>query len=116
MPATRGEFQRIQQQLENEKFPPVVPGMPNRAFHQLNREEQSTKEKQRLSEYCRKAFKKVHVTRTEERQQTVCQKVSVWKSNELESQQFNIFVFYRKTAFTLTRCELFVIEDTNTRI
>ncbi|KAI9558619.1 hypothetical protein GHT06_015407 [Daphnia sinensis] len=74
MPATRGEFQRIQQQLENEKFPPVVPGMPTRAFHQLSREEQSAKEKQRLSEYCRKAYKKVHVTRTEERQQTVCQK------------------------------------------
>ncbi len=75
MPATRGEFQRIQQQLENEKFPPFMPGLPTRAFHQLNREEQAAKEKQRLSEYCRKAYKKVHVTRLEERQQTVCQKV-----------------------------------------
>ena len=27
--------------------------MPTRAFHQLPREEQSAKEKQRLSEYCR---------------------------------------------------------------
>lgn len=76
MPATRGEFQRIQQQLENEKFPPILPGMPNRAFHQLSREDQAAKEKQRLSEYCRKAYKKVHVTRLEERQQTVCQKVN----------------------------------------
>ena len=81
MPATRGEFQRIQQQLENEKFPPLIPGMPNRAFHQLNREDQSAKEKQRLSEYCRKAYKKVHVTRTEERQQTVCQKVHKTKDD-----------------------------------
>lgn len=77
MPATRGEFQRIQQQLENEKFPPLVPGLPHRAFHQLHREEQALKEKQRLSEYCRKAYKKIHVTRTEERRQTVCQKVLV---------------------------------------
>lgn len=80
MPATRGEFQRIQQQLENEKFPPIIPGMPTRAFHQLTREEQSTKEKQRLSEYCRKAYKKVRVTRTEERQQTVCQKVGCFNN------------------------------------
>ena len=76
MPATRGEIQRIRQQLENEKFPPFAPGMPTRAFHQLSREDQSAKEKQRLSEYCRKAYKKVHITRTEERQQTVCQKVN----------------------------------------
>lgn len=75
MPATRGEFQRIQQQLENEKFPPLAPGLPNRAFHQLSREDQAAKEKQRLSDYCRKAYKKVHVTRMEERHQTVCQKV-----------------------------------------
>lgn len=40
MPATRGEFQRIQQQLENEKFPPVIPGMPTQAFYQLYREDQ----------------------------------------------------------------------------
>ena len=48
MPATRGEFQRIQQQLENEKFPPLFPGQPYRAFHQLSREDQAAKEKQRL--------------------------------------------------------------------
>ena len=71
-----GEFLRIQQQLENEKFPPFAPGLPNRAFHQLSREDQAMKEKQRLSDYCRKAYKKAHVTKTEERKQTVCQKVS----------------------------------------
>ena len=35
MPASRSEFQRIQQQLEMERFPPLVPGQPHRAFHQL---------------------------------------------------------------------------------
>lgn len=81
MPATRGEFQRIQQQLENEKFPPIAPGMPTRAFYQLSREEQATREKQRLSEYCRKAYKKAHITRLEERQQTICQKVCYFNTN-----------------------------------
>ncbi|XP_069681734.1 DNA polymerase epsilon catalytic subunit 1 [Periplaneta americana] len=74
MPASRNEFQRIQQQLETEKFPPLFPGGPNRAFHELNREEQASYEKKRLSEYCRKAYKKVRVTRTEERYTTICQK------------------------------------------
>nr|CAD7454366.1 unnamed protein product [Timema tahoe] len=74
MPASRNEFQRIQQQLEMEKFPPLFPGGPSRAFHQLSREDQAEFEKKRLSEYCRKAYKKAHVSRTEERYTTVCQK------------------------------------------
>lgn len=74
MPASRGEFQRIQQQLEMEKFPPALPGGPPRAFHQLNKEERAEHEKKRLQEYCRKAYKKVHVTKTEVRYQTVCQR------------------------------------------
>jgi len=74
VPASRSEFQRIQQQLETEKFPPLFPGGPNRAFHEMSREDQAAYEKKRLSEYCRKAYKKVHVTRTEERYTTICQK------------------------------------------
>ncbi|XP_046997014.1 DNA polymerase epsilon catalytic subunit 1 [Schistocerca americana] len=74
MPASRSEFQRIRQQLETEKFPPLVPGGPHRAFHQLSREDQAAHEKKRLTEYCRKAYKKIHVTRTEERLTTICQK------------------------------------------
>ena len=74
MPATRNEFYRIQQQLENEKFPPRWPDGPPRAFHQLNREEQAEYEKKRLAEYCRKAYKKTKTTRMEERTATICQK------------------------------------------
>ena len=69
----RSEFQRIQQQLETEKFPPMFPGGQNRAFHQLTKEERATAEKKRLSEYCRKAYKKTHITKMEERHTTVCQ-------------------------------------------
>ncbi|CAL8111322.1 unnamed protein product [Orchesella dallaii] len=74
MPASRGEFQRIQQQLEMEKFPPAVPGGSQRAYHQLNKEERAAHEKARLQEYCRKAYKKVRVTKTEVKQQTICQR------------------------------------------
>lgn len=74
VPATRGEYQRIQQQLETEKFPPQYPGGSSRAFHQLPRLEQSELEKQRLLTYCRKVYKKQKVTRTEEQTTTVCQK------------------------------------------
>lgn len=74
MPASRSEFLRIQQQLEIEKFPPRFPDGPPRAFHQLTKEERATVEKKRLSEYCRKVYKKTHVTRIEERTTTICQK------------------------------------------
>ncbi|XP_052412304.1 DNA polymerase epsilon catalytic subunit A [Carassius gibelio] len=74
MPASRSEFHRIQQQLESEKFPPLFPNGPPRAFHVLNREEQARHEKKRLGDYCRKAYKKVHLTRLEERVTTICQR------------------------------------------
>jgi hypothetical protein len=55
VPATRNEYHRMQQQLENEKFPPEYPGGNPRAFHQLPREEQASIEKKRLAG--RDAFK-----------------------------------------------------------
>ncbi|CAL8327108.1 unnamed protein product, partial [Arctogadus glacialis] len=74
MPASRSEFHRIQQQLESEKFPPFFPNGPPRAFHSLNREDQAKHEKKRLADYCKKAYKKVHHTRLEERVTTICQR------------------------------------------
>ena len=37
MSATRGEYQSIQQQLENETFEPFEPNGPRRAFNQLRK-------------------------------------------------------------------------------
>lgn len=74
MPATKNEFQRIQQQLENEKFPSSMPGGGMKPFHELTREEQAEIEKKRLQEYCRKAYKKTHITREEVIESTVCQR------------------------------------------
>ncbi|CAH4036854.1 unnamed protein product [Pieris brassicae] len=74
LPATRSEYQRIQQQLETEKFPPLNPGGPPRAFHSLPKEEQAAYEKRRLADYCKVAYKKSKVTRMEVRTTTICQK------------------------------------------
>lgn len=73
MPASRGEFQRIQQQLETETFPSANSGGKPVAFHALPKEEQCAIEKKRLAEYCRKAYKKTHVTRIEVCNSTICQ-------------------------------------------
>ncbi|KAH0625488.1 hypothetical protein JD844_015027, partial [Phrynosoma platyrhinos] len=74
MPASRSEYHRIQQQLESEKFPSLFPDGQPRAFHELTREEQAKYEKKRLADYCRKAYKKIHVTKVEERVTTICQR------------------------------------------
>lgn len=74
VPATRYEYQQIQQQLEIEKFPPKFRGGPQRAFHQLTKQEQAEWEKKRLSIYCRKVYKKNKITKVQERYSTVCQK------------------------------------------
>uniref|UniRef100_H2YP33 DNA polymerase epsilon catalytic subunit n=1 Tax=Ciona savignyi TaxID=51511 RepID=H2YP33_CIOSA len=74
LPASRSEFHRIQQQLENEQFPdPNIPGKQV-AFHELSKEEQANNEKKRLQEYCRRAYKKIKVKRLEEKFTTVCQR------------------------------------------
>lgn len=49
VPASRSEYHRIQHQLESEKFPPLFPEGPARAFHELSREEQAKYEKRRLA-------------------------------------------------------------------
>ncbi|XP_063387130.1 DNA polymerase epsilon catalytic subunit 1 isoform X2 [Cydia fagiglandana] len=74
LPATRSEYQRIQQQLETERFPPLHPGGPPRAFHNLPKEDQAAYEKKRLADYCKVAYKKTKVTKTEVRTTTICQK------------------------------------------
>lgn len=53
LPATKNEYQRIQQQLETEKFPPLFPNGPSRAFHELSKEDQAAYEKKRLQDYSR---------------------------------------------------------------
>lgn len=74
LPANKNEIQRIQQQLETEKFPPILPGGNFRAFHELTKEDQATYEKKRLQDYCKKVYKKTKLTKTLFKTSTVCQK------------------------------------------
>ena len=92
IPATRNELQRIQLQLENErfgfhgqpieqkKFTDIVkkgtgtgPNHSTVSFHELPHETQMSMERKRLADYCRKAYKKVNHMREETRETTVCQ-------------------------------------------
>ncbi|KYN13843.1 PREDICTED: DNA polymerase epsilon catalytic subunit A [Trachymyrmex cornetzi] len=72
--ASLGEYQRVKQQLETERFPPQFPGGSKRAFHELTIKDQATYQKTRLTDYCKKAYKKAKITKMEERTQTICQK------------------------------------------
>ena len=49
------------------------------------REEQATVTKKRLQEYCRIAYKRIHVTKLEERQQTICQRENDFYVNTVRS-------------------------------
>lgn len=49
------------------------------------REEQAIVTKKRLSEYCRIAYKRMHVTKLEERVQTICQRENNFYVNTVRS-------------------------------
>lgn len=71
--ANLGEYQRVQQQLQQEQFKPAFPNGPKRQFHELPPQERAAVEKTRLTDFCKKTYKKYKITRNEKRIQTVCQ-------------------------------------------
>ncbi|KAJ2957645.1 hypothetical protein NQZ79_g6638 [Umbelopsis isabellina] len=73
-PAKRNEYNMIKNQLSIENFPAKRPGDPPRPWHQLSEAEQSTLLQKRLSEYCKKVYRKVHETRIVERESIICQR------------------------------------------
>ncbi|CAH8671442.1 unnamed protein product [Schistosoma rodhaini] len=79
--ASRPEVYRIHAQLSQERFPIKLtdanekfPKTVMKSFHELSREEQAAVEKKRITDYCRRAYKRIHLTRTEERIAMVCQR------------------------------------------
>eukprot|EP00731_Ephydatia_muelleri_P013540 Em0007g850a len=74
MPASRNEYQSIRLQLESETLPSETPGGPPRLFHQFSLADQAAMEKRRVADYCKKAYKKVHLTREELKMTTICQR------------------------------------------
>ncbi|EFO95728.1 hypothetical protein CRE_13961 [Caenorhabditis remanei] len=69
LPASRGEYQQIMQQLEAESF-----GKPPKHFHMLERSEREAIEMKRVKDYCRRVYGKTHLTKNEMRETTICQR------------------------------------------
>ncbi|CAJ0578382.1 unnamed protein product, partial [Mesorhabditis spiculigera] len=69
IPAARGEYHQILQQLEGETFDkPPVP------FHQLDKKRRLQIEKKRVQDYSRRVYGKIHETRVEKRETRICQR------------------------------------------
>ena len=64
-PLKKGEYEGIKSQLEQDIFNGV-------SFMKLPAEEQQNKIKERVKEYCRKAYNTVHLTKKELKSDTVC--------------------------------------------
>ncbi|KAH8548277.1 hypothetical protein BGW37DRAFT_507320 [Umbelopsis sp. PMI_123] len=73
-PAKRNEYNMIKNQLSIETFPAKRPGDPARPWHQLSETEQSSLLQKRLTEYCRKVYRKIKETRTVQRESIICQR------------------------------------------
>uniref|UniRef100_A0A915ME31 DNA polymerase epsilon catalytic subunit n=1 Tax=Meloidogyne javanica TaxID=6303 RepID=A0A915ME31_MELJA len=68
-PASKGEYDRLMMQLEQERF-----GKPPKPFNALPKEERIKISKKRITEYCKTAYKRLHDTKIEQRNTTICQR------------------------------------------
>ncbi|KAI8376487.1 uncharacterized protein BYT42DRAFT_574794 [Radiomyces spectabilis] len=73
-PAKRNEHKMIHNQLTQETFPPKVPNGAPRPWHELSEAEQTTLLHKRLTDYCKRVYKKVRETKTMERESIICQR------------------------------------------
>uniref|UniRef100_A0A1I8G0W5 DNA polymerase epsilon catalytic subunit n=1 Tax=Macrostomum lignano TaxID=282301 RepID=A0A1I8G0W5_9PLAT len=72
----KGRFQQLNKHQSDQQKQQQQSSGPGatRAFYQLSKEEKAAVEKKRLTDFCRRAYKKVHVTRLEQRTATICQR------------------------------------------
>lgn len=73
-PAKRNEYNMIRNQLSIETFPGKTENAPPRPWHALSEAEQNTLLHKRLTDYCKKVYKKVRETKTTERESIICQR------------------------------------------
>lgn len=83
--AKRNEYKMIKNQLENEKFPHPKFAGKFLSFSELSVQDQSTQLRKRLSNYCRKVYKKIHDHEVVERTSTVCQRENSFYINTVRS-------------------------------
>uniref|UniRef100_A0A914I899 DNA polymerase epsilon catalytic subunit n=1 Tax=Globodera rostochiensis TaxID=31243 RepID=A0A914I899_GLORO len=69
VPASRGEYEMMMLQLEKERF-----GKERKPFNALAQEEREKISKERIKEYCRNAYKRLHDTSEIQRTTTICQR------------------------------------------
>lgn len=74
LPAHKNEYNMVKNALENERFPGRSPGSPARTFQELGVEEQATLVKNRLQDYSKKIYHKIHETKTIQREAIICQR------------------------------------------
>ncbi|KAL3113616.1 hypothetical protein niasHT_010645 [Heterodera trifolii] len=69
VPASRGEYEMMMLQLEKERF-----GKERKPYNALAQEEREKIAKERIKEYCRNAYKRLHDTQEVQRTTTICQR------------------------------------------
>lgn len=79
--STRGEYNMLKNQLEQEKFPPRFPSEPERAYHELSLAEQEAHIKKRMSDYTRKIYGKTFNQKVVEKTSVVCQRENAFYVN-----------------------------------
>lgn len=73
-PAESNEYEMIKRTLQNESFPPARPWLPARSFDELPYSEQALLIKKRLSDYSRKVYNRLKLTKTVTRESIICQR------------------------------------------
>ncbi|KAJ1982312.1 DNA polymerase epsilon catalytic subunit [Dimargaris xerosporica] len=73
-PAKRNELNMIKAQLESEKFPGRNPHDGPRAYHDLPAAEQAQLLQKRLTDYCRKVYKRIRENKVVPRESIICQR------------------------------------------
>ncbi|ORX90877.1 putative DNA polymerase epsilon catalytic subunit A [Basidiobolus meristosporus CBS 931.73] len=84
-PAKRSETNMIKNQLECETFPGANPNQPPRPYNRLPPAEQTALLRKRVKEYCKKVYKRMHVTKVVEKEAIICQRENPFYVNTVRS-------------------------------
>jgi DNA polymerase epsilon subunit 1 len=83
--STRGEYNMLKNQLEQEKFPALSPMGAQRAYHELSNTEQESYLKKRMSDYTRKVYGKTFNQKVVEKTSIVCQRENPFYVNTVRN-------------------------------
>lgn len=84
-PTEMNEYSMIKRSLQNDKFPPSRPWLPQRTFDELSYTEQASHIKKRLGDYSRKVYHRIKQTTTIKREAIICQRENPFYVNTVRS-------------------------------